>query len=306
METEILATDGFTLSINYYLNEDPKAIVQVIHGMSEHKMRYDYFAKSLVSAGYSVVISDMRGHGKSINSKKDLGFFSDKKGHKLLIDDQLTINQALHKKFPDKPIYMFAHSMGTLIARNYIQAYDHTINKLVLSGAPYYVKGVKLASTLSRIITYLSKTRGHNALIQSFANATTSKNQNAPNDWLSYNQENISAYNRDTLCGFPFTNAGYIALYELVYGLHRYKNYQCENPNLDILFLSGVDDPITGGLSGLTDSIDTLKKVGYTHIENKIYPQMKHEILQETEKDQVIADILRFYDNNVDSTNRKE
>lgn len=295
MEQQILATDGFTLSANFYINEDAKAVIQIIHGMAEHKMRYDDFAKALASAGFSVVVSDMRGHGKSVNTKKDLGYFSNKNGHKLLVDDQYIINQAIHKKFPGKPIYMFAHSMGTLIARNYIQTHDDTISKLVLSGAPNYIKGVKMACTFSKIITYFSKPKAHNSLIRAFATSATSKHETEPNDWISYNQENILAYNRDPLCGFDFTNTGYIALYELVYGLHQYKAYQCKNPNLKILFLSGMDDPVTGGELGLSDSLDTLISVGYSKIKSKVYTHMKHEILHENHKDEVIQDILRFY-----------
>lgn len=295
LEQKIYAKDQLPLSTNFYAHPHPKAVVQMIHGMCEHKGRYDQFAKELQAAGFSVLISDLRGHGESILSKEDFGYFADQNGVALLIQDQLCINEWIYEKYPKLPIYMFAHSMGSLIARNFIQKYDNKIEKLILSGAPYYIKAVPIAIGLSKSITYFSNRKSLHPLIRFFAEMATSGKESTPNGWLSYNPNNIAAFNRDKLCGFPFTNEGYITLYELVKGLHQFENYQVNNPNLDILFLSGQDDPVTNGEKGLADSIYTLKKVGYHSVQNKVYPNMRHEILNECDRQMVVKDILDFF-----------
>ena len=297
MEKIITATDGLPISIHVYAVENPKASIQIIHGMSEHKARYDFFAKKLQEHGYTVLISDLRGHGKSILSDADYGYFAKKDGVKLLIQDQRIINEYLRNIEPNAPIYMFAHSMGSLIARNFIQVYDNQIQKLILSGAPCYRKGVRAARFLSKWIMKFSGVKTHHPLIRFFAEYATSRKDENLNEWLSYNPDNVTTYQNDPLCGFSFTNAGYITLYELVIGLHHYDHYQVKNPDLPILFLSGVDDRVTGGQKGLDDSIHSLKKVGYRQIEKQIYPNMRHEILNETKRQTIIDDVINFYEN---------
>ena len=98
------------------------------------------------------------------------------------------------------------------------------------------------------------------------------------------------------MCGFPFTNAGYLTLYELDRRLHQYENYKLGNPALDILFLAGEDDPVTGGEKGLKDSSRSLRKAGYKNIAVRTYSRMRHEILNEEQRDTVIGDAILFFD----------
>lgn len=128
--------DGFGLSVKIFETQTPNAAIQVVHGMSEHQARYEYFAEKLTKNGYAVITSDLRGHGGSIGEDGLRGHFGNKDGADTLIRDQAVINTFIKEKFPQLPVFMFAHSMGSLIARNYIQNYDSTIQKLILSGAP--------------------------------------------------------------------------------------------------------------------------------------------------------------------------
>lgn len=296
-ESTIKSYDGLNLSIAEYTCQKSLAVIQIIHGMCEHKERYDYTAKELVKKNYTVVISDNRGHGKSIKNKKDLGYFKDKDGTKALVEDQKRINDYIKENYKDIPIYILAHSMGTLITRNYLKEYDDTIKKVILSGAPCYLRASHIAAFLAKTITYIHGAKNTSKLLVKMANVATvgKTKQTIPNEWISYNKENVENYNKDPLCNFHFTNAGYLTLFEMERDLHQFKAYKVKNKDLKILFVSGEDDNVTGGKKGLKDSIDTLKKVGYKNIENIVYPNMRHEILQEEEKDKVIKDIINFF-----------
>ena len=296
-EVFIKSFDKLNISLAIYETKNPKAIVQVVHGMCEHKERYDYLARKLQKKGYIVVLSDNRGHGKSVKEDSDFGYFKDSNGTKALIEDQKKINNYIKKLYPKLPVYMFSHSMGTLIARNYIKKYDDTINKLIMSGAPCYNSAAKLGVIIAMLI---KKVKGpkekSNLLVSLAAIAMEDKGKNVDKDaWLSYNVDNRIKYRSDPLSQFKFSTAGYQTLFEMTRDLHKYKEYKLKNKDLEILFLSGEDDNVIGGEKGLKDSINTLYKVGYKNINNIIYSHMRHEILHEDEKDNVIKDIIKFY-----------
>lgn len=284
--------DQFRLSVKCFSVEAPKAVIQVIHGMSEHKERYEPLAQVLVQHGFGVVLSDLRGHGGSVWPDGTRGYFG-ADGIETLIRDQYAINQWIREQYSGSPVYQFAHSMGSLIARNYIQKHDDTIDKLILSGAPCYQKGSGFACALCKLIISCTDAKGHNKLIKSFAPGGSENG--VPNAWISYNKENVEAYNRDEQCGFPFTNAGYLTLYDLDRQLHQYQKYAVQNPELPILFLAGKDDCVIGCEKGMRDSVRTLERVGYRHVQAKIYEGMRHEILNEDEGRQVMEDAAAFY-----------
>lgn len=296
-EVYIKSFDSLKLSLAIYEAKKPKAVVQVIHGMCEHKGRYDEMAKYLQKKNYTVILSDNRGHGASILSKEDYGYFGKSNGTKAFVEDQKKINDYIKKNYKGLPIYLFSHSMGTLIARNYLKKYDNTIEKVIFSGAPCYSPlaglGVRIAKTIKRI---KGEKKVSNLLIKLASTATEDKGKNVNKDaWLSYNEENIKEHRTDPLCQFSFTTAGYQTLFEMTRDLHKYKSYSVNNKDLKILFLSGKDDNVVGGEKGLKDSIDTLKKVGYTDISSIIYDNMRHEIIKEYEKELVFKDIVKFY-----------
>lgn len=285
IEKRILAEDGLELAIRDYTIENPKGVFHIIHGASEHKNRYDEFCNFLVSSGYAAVISDTRGHGKSINNSYPIGHVD---SLDQIIGDMVAVRKYIGEEYPDVPVILFGHSFGTLISRKLIQDYDDMYTTLILSGAPNYVGIVKLGLGISKFITSITGGSSFNKII-------TGLNKVGHDDtWLSYNEKNKEEYGRDPLCGFKYTNNGNITMFTAVDELHNIEGYKFKNPNLRILFLSGVDDPIIGGESGLNDSIESLKKVGYSGIKSIVYPNMKHEILNEDDKELVFKDILEF------------
>ncbi len=287
-EVNILAEDGLSLSCLYSKVDDAKALVQIMHGMSEHKERYIDLIKILNLNGYSVIISDTRGHGKSINDKYPLGHID---SIEQLVEDQMKITNYIKKDNPGKDLYVFSHSFGTCISRNYLIKHDNEVNKLILSGTVGYNSGCKLGikigkKKMKKDIYQPSK------LLFSFTNNLSFKEDF---NWLSYNEENIKKYIEDPLCGFQFDVSGYYTLFQSVKNLKDIKLYECKNPTLKILSISGQDDRTTLHTKGLKKTIKFLNEIGYKNASFIEYPKMKHEILFEKENDIVLKDILNFY-----------
>ena len=290
--------DNTTLYINVYDVKNPKAIVQIVHGMMEHQLRYKEFAEFLNKNNYTVVTSDIRGHGHNI-TENELGYMGDKNQGKALVLDQITITNYINKNYPNQKVYLLGHSMGTMICRNIIHEYDYMYSKLVLSGAPAPQGIASIALGLTNLIGLFKGNHHKSNLLKELSIGPfikSVKNYKTKNDWLSYNEENVMNYNNDPLCGFPFKISAYKGLFSILIGMSMKKKYKILNPNLPIYFLSGQDDPCTLGPKGLIKSIKILQKVGYNYISYKTYDNMRHEILLEKNKDVVYNDILKFYE----------
>ena len=288
---KILATDGLELSCLYEKAENPKAICQIMHGMIEHKERYVELIEALTKNGITTIISDMRGHGESINEKYPLGMVG---SIEQLVSDQYEVTKYLKKHNPNMPMYVFSHSMGTLISRAYIESHDEEIERLILSGTVCYQPGVELGIFISKLKSLTEKgKRGYSKLLWAMSNNASF---DPSLDWLSYNEENIKNYAADPLCSFKFTNYSNYVLFTLNKNLHKKKRYQCKNPTLRIFSISGEDDRTTGGEKGIKDTLKSLLLVGYIDMKYKTYPNMKHEILMEENHQVVIDDILKFFE----------
>lgn len=284
-EYYIMAIDELPLSIVEFEKDNPKAVIQVIHGAKEHKGRYFEFAKWLNQLGYAVVLSDNRGHGTSVNSNYPLGHMD---GWEELVEDQYVITKHIKESYPDKPLYMFTHSFGSLIARCYLQKYDTEIQKLILSGAPNYINLVNLGLALGRAVIRFSGKHGRTQLLQQLGDKDDYR-------WICGNQEVIDNFGKDPLCtGYKYTNGAIYTIWAADKQMHEFKNYPCRNKKLQILSITGVNDPVSGGTKGLKDTQESLRKIGYTNYESIVYPDMKHEVINEAGKDKVYMDIKNF------------
>ncbi len=289
--------DNKTIYCHYFPIEHPKAIIQIIHGMKEHQERYEDFANYLNENGFSVITSDLRGHGKNATL---LGYMSGKKPWEALVEDQVTITARMKRLNPEVQIYLFAHSMGTIIARNLIQKHANDYEKIVLTGVPAYQRGVSFGIFVANI---LGKVKSNNYVSHFLERQTLGafeksvKNSITSSDWISVNRKNIERYLNDPYCNIPFTVSAYKALYHLVKGMHQRKAYLVTDPNKPILMLVGKEDPCPLGEKGLQDSMNTLIKAGYVNVHSKQYENMRHEILNEDQNKIVYEDILSFYQN---------
>lgn len=294
-ELRLTSIDGYELSLAVFKAEKPKAVIQMIHGMEEHKERYYDFCEYLAKEGYSSVVSDLRGHGKDAPI---LSHISDKKGEKLLIEDQKKIREYIAKVFKDVPVYLFGHSMGTIISRVLLETEGDKYQKVALSGYvnPNPVAGIGAA--LVSIISLFKGKKGHSKLINNMAMGPFTKaveDRKTDLDWLSYNEENVQKYIADPLCGVEFTLGSYHTLMKLLGLMAKPGNYKKANKEQPILLISGDADPCTGGEKGREASKNVFLKAGYENIEVNTLEHMRHEILNETEKAKVYKDILDFF-----------
>lgn len=287
---KIKAIDGLELSCLYSKAENPRAICQIMHGMAEHKERYIELIEALNKDGITVIISDMRGHGESINEEYFLGHLGGDLD--LLIQDQYEVTKWFKKHNPNLPMYIFAHSMGTLVARAYIEKHDDEIERLALSGTVGYEPLCFIGVFAAKCKSIGKGAKKHSKLLWAMSNAGSF---DPSLSWLSYSESNIKAYEEDPLCGVLFTNASNKVLFTLTQNLHKRKRYLCKNPTLRIYSFSGEDDRTTKGDKGLKDTMKALLMAGYVDMKYKTYPKMKHEILMEDNHEEVIKDILKFF-----------
>lgn len=293
-EKTLKAKDGYELALRIYDAEEPKAVVKFIHGMEEYQDRYQPFAEFLQGAGYTVVTADLRGHGKNAPI---LSHIADRDGHLRLLEDEETILEMIHENWAGVPVILFGHSMGTIIARVFLQKWSREFHKVVLSGYPNPNPAAAAGNVLVSLLASFKGAKGYSKLVDGMVLGTFSKavpDAKTPVDWLSYNQENVERYKEDPLCGARFTLGSYAALFGLMKLMGDPGKYEEVWKELPILLISGKDDPCTGGEKGRADSEAVLRKAGFKELEIVTLDGMRHEILNETNKETVYQKILEF------------
>lgn len=261
----------------------PCGIIQISHGMCEHKERYFDFMEAMCQQGYLCLIHDHRGHGKSVYSNDDLGYFY-QDGHIGIVEDVHQLTLWIRQQYPKLPLYLFGHSMGSLIVRCYCQKYDQDIDGLIVCGSP---SNNPLAGVGIQLTKLYSKFKGDHyrpQLIQKMSFGAFQKNfEKTPNSWICSNQHVVSEYNQDPLCHFTFTANGFFSLFQLVKRTYDQQAYQLSNPHLPIHFVAGEKDPCIISIDQFHNAVDLMKKSGYQHVTSHLFKNMRHEILNETD-----------------------
>ena len=290
--------DGLLLSGVMLVPEGrPHGVVQIVHGMSEHKERYLPFMTYLAENGWIAVIHDNRGHGKSVKKEEELGYFYDG-GYKALIDDIEQVRAYVEEGLNEElPYILVGHSMGSLAVRCYLQKYDENIDKLIVLGSPSKPAVYKTGYALTKLMLKLKGGHAHSKLLDMGFMGSYAKKFEADgtkSSWICSDPEVVRAYIDDPLCGFPFTVNGYWNLIRLTGLTYRKKPYQVQHPDLPILFLSGREDPCHLGPKNFGKSVHFMKRLGYRNVQAGLYAGMRHEVLWEKKKKKVYQDILKF------------
>lgn len=290
----LASRDGYELSLRFYEADAPKAVVKFIHGMEEYQDRYESFAEYLREAGYTVVTADLRGHGKNAPV---LSHIADKEGHLRLLEDEEVILDEIHGRWPGLPVILFGHSMGTIIARAFLQKHSEEFHKVVLSGYPNPNGAAGAGIVLTEMIAAVKGGKGYSKMVDGMVLGPFAKavpNAVTPQDWLSVNRENVQRYIADPLCGVRFTLGSYNALFHLIRMMDSPENYEEVRKDLPILLISGKEDPCTGGEKGRGDSENRLRRTGFRNLEIVTLDGMRHEILNENGREDVYLRILDF------------
>ena len=293
------SADGLTLAAMLVMPAaKPKAVVQFVHGMCEHKERYEDTMNYLAEHGYACVIHDLRGHGASVKSAEDLGYMYGG-GWQALVEDIRLVNDWIHQHFPDRKIFLFGHSMGSMVVRSFAKRYDDRIDALVVCGSP----SDNPAKSAGKILAgFFGKTKGWHyrpKLLQQMSFGAYNKpfeKEGWAAAWVCSDPKTLMAYHADPLCQYVFTANGFYNLLGLMQDCYSLKRWTLRNPLLPVHFISGAEDPCRGNDSQFRKAVEALRKAGYTHVTSKLYPGMRHEVLNETRRAEVWDDILRYFD----------
>ena len=277
-------------------NNNPKGIIQICHGMAENRKRYYEFMRYMANKGYVCVAHDHRGHGESVESQEDWGYFNDDSAQ-AVIDDAYKVGCFIKNEYPGLPLYLFGHSMGSMIVRRYLQEHDDILDKLIVCGSVSKQTLVAYAGIL--LVKFVRIFMGRRHRGRWLRQIVLGRNDNLfegdiTNRWLCANMDSVKAYNEIEDCGFLFTNNGYMNLFTLMVDTYREKLFQLKNKNVSILFIAGEDDPIILSKEKWLDSQEFLRKLGYHDVSGILYPGLRHEILQEKNKVEIYEDILKF------------
>ena len=280
-----------TLAVYEFIPDEPRAVVQLVHGMAEHIGRYAPFAEYLCEHGIAVVGHDHLGHGRTANSPDELGYIADKGGADMLIADAMNVTRYIKEKF-DLPIILFGHSMGSLVSRNYISRDSSLLEGCILCGNVQDT--LKIAPAVTGFLAAFGKKRD-SRLLNSMAFAAYNKKIDDPRtefDWLSENEQNVDNYLADELCGFNFKAKAMHDLATLNANVSGDSWIKGIRKDLPIYLFSGEDDPCGGYGEGVRRISQKLEEGGVESVSLTLYPKMRHEILNETDNQRVMHDML--------------
>ena len=291
------ANDRSGLFVNQWLPAGtPKAMVLLAHGMAEHSGRYARLGETLGDAGFGLYAHDQRGHGKTAE-RGTLGYFADNDGWCAVVSDLASLSQHIGQTHPGVPIFLLGHSMGSYIAQAYLMHHSASLQGAILSASNFQpVALYRAASLIARFERLRQGPKGRSALIEwlSFGsfNKTFKPNRTAY-DWLSRDPVQVDAYASDPLCGFRCTNQLWIDLLGGLQQISKASNLAQIDPGLPLLIMGGECDPVSEG-KRLTDLATALRKAGNRQLQLNLYPQARHELFNETNRDEVMADVIEW------------
>lgn len=277
-------------------NIKPIGVIEFVHGMCETRNRYATPMKFFSEKGYICAIADMRGHGENILTTEDLGYFGED-GFVGLIEDVHDYTMYLKREFPKLPFILLGHSMGSLIVRAYMKKYSKEVDAVILSGSPSENPMAGLGKILSKFIAFFRGSRYRSPFIANLVNGPFEKpfaKEGIVNSWLTTNKYIVEEYNKDPLCGVPFTLNGYYSLFALMEQVYSKYGWTNRNKQLPVMFMSGGDDPCRKNDKAFKKAVSHLKHCGFSNTFSKLYPGMRHELFNELNNDEVYSDILKF------------
>ena len=286
-------------------DKPPKAVVQIAHGIAEHISRYDPFMFFLAENGYVAVGNDHLGHGLSAENEDGLGIFDTQNGWTYAVDDMKALRDQVRQEFHDIPYIFFGHSMGSFLTRTYLIRYPDQYDAAILSGtgqqSPALINAGFFAANL---LTLLRGPGADGKLLNDMAFGSYCKkidNPRTPFDWLSTNEENVDRYIADPLCGFVAKCSMYRDMMGGLKFLTKQSNIDKMNKDAPIEFMSGAEDPVGDYGAGVEKAYRAFCDAGLHDVTMKLYPGGRHEMLNETNREEVMQDILAWLDQRVDS-----
>lgn len=293
------SSDGKTLiHVNQWTPSERRilGVVQIAHGVAEYGARYAPFARFLCGHGFVVVANDHLGHGQSLIPGGPMVYLGEKDGWWNVVDDMECLRSRVAKVFPDRPYFLFGHSMGSFLSRTHLIRYPGRLDGCILCGtghqSPALIAGGKLIA--DREIRRLGK-KAFSARADDLAFGAYNK-AFAPTrtrfDWVSASEENVDAYIADPLCGGDTTLGLFRDMLDGLSYITRQSNMDKMDAGLPVFFIAGDQDPVGDMGKGVRKAHDCFKKAGIRDLSIKLYHGLRHEILNEASRQYVYRDVL--------------
>ena len=281
-----------------------RAVLQICHGMVEYIRRYDELAQFLCGEGCYVVGNDHLVHGKSIQAKSEYGFFNEKYGNACVLGDMHTLRQRTEKKYPGVPYFMLGHSMGSSLLRQYIQMYGNGLSGSVLMGtvADHKKAALLFGKRLCRVMAAFRGWHYRSKMVDNLVLGAYNKKFKPARtraDWITSDNENLDMYVADPLCSFMFTVNAYYNVFSGMIGIQRKESVYMIPKGLPVLFVSGADDPVGEFGKGVRKIYEKYRAAGIRDVTLRLYTGDRHEILNETDRDQVYKDLLGWFEKHI-------
>ena len=292
--------DGFKIFTYKWAPEagKPKAAVQVAHGAAEHALRYERLAKFLNQAGYVVYADDHRGHGKTAGDLSKAGI-AGQDGWNGMVEDEKQLSDLIKKENPGLPLFFFGHSMGSFIAQRYIQLWGEGLKGVVLSGTTGALGDL---NTIVPLLEQAVQAQGRGAPSELFIQMFAGFSAPFPPvrtgfEWLSRDEAEVQKYVDDPWCGFPFSNGLVLDMFKGAADIWSDESEARIPKDLPVLMVSGALDPVGANTQAVNLLAQRYQAQGIRDLTVKFYEGARHELLNETNRDEVQAYILDWLEN---------
>ena len=296
-QTHFHSYDNKVLSVERWTIDDPTGVVCICHGMAEYAARYERFAKFLNSQGLDVWSYDQRGHGNHLSPEDTVGYVAKENGWSILVKDLESFIGFVQKIYSSLPTTLLGHSMGSLVALNCMQKCKPNVQGLVLSSFPENPGllrdvGAIIASIQKAFAGGTSLAKIHTALSFGAYNKAYKPNR-TDFDWISRDELEVNKYVNDPLCGATFTASFFSNLLEGVKSTHNRSMMTAMNRDVPVYMFCGSEDPVVGLAKGFDKSAAKVRTV-MRDVQTKTYQGGRHEMLNETNRDEVSTDIATW------------
>lgn len=273
----------------------PRAIVQLTHGMVEFIGRYEELARYLADRGFAVIGHDHLGHGGSVRTSADYGYFARPDGNRTLLEDLHSVTRLAKTEWPGRPVFLLGHSMGSFYARQYLCDYGTELAGAILMGTGHQpLVMVQGGRALCRVLAALHGWHHRSGLVNKMAFGSFNRAfepARTPSDWLNRDPAEVDRYLADERCTFIFTLNGYYSMFTGIARLHDKRVLAKMPKNLPVLLLSGDADPVGENGRAVQRAAESLRKAGLGRVSVKLYPGARHELLLELNRREVFGDI---------------
>ena len=288
---------GGTAFVHRWLPEgEPRAALQIIHGMAEHGGRYERLAATLTAAGFAVYAQDLPGHGRSVRAPDELGHVADHGSWNQLLSAINGVRELIQHQLHDPPIFMFGHSMGSFLLQSYVTGHGHNLAGAIFSATTGDLGPMRaIGSGLLQLeaLWYGRRHRSALAELMSFKDFNRHFRPNrTASDWLSRDEAEVDRYVADPLCGFRCSAALWLDLLAAGAGFVAPERLRAIPPGLPMLLIAGSADPVCRGAAGPNALAEHYRGAGVQRLELRIYEGARHELLNETCREQVTGELL--------------